>query len=189
MFRILAVLFPLLLPGMAWSQSAPPPAPVTVGSAEPAPIPVPQQIRDDIVSLAVALITGMTGIALTWMRAHLRIMQDATMNRTITDSANGFAALLVQKIQARGEATTTLDVHNPEVYALATSMISRYPDFTKALGLTPDVASSIILKEIAKVVTATNPTPGVAVEHPDEAAQPAKVEAVAPTWPKQGAAA
>lgn len=184
---------------MAGLQKASPPAPVAQPTAAPAAttVAVPAALRDDLVSFAAVLIPGLIGLGLTWMRTHLRVMQDAAMNDTITKSANGFGALLVQAVQQRGGTVASLNVHSPEVASLANSLVSGYPKFTASLGITGEKAASIILKEAAKF-TETAPAP--AVVDPVPAAEPKPVslasakpipptpapaadKAVAPSWP------
>jgi hypothetical protein len=112
-------------------------------------------IRDTLLSIASALITGFIGIGLAWMSKHMTIMQDANMNSAITDSAQRLGALLAAQLQAVGQHISTVDMHNPAVASMATSLISNYPEFAKRLDLTPDKAANIILGEAAKLFTPT----------------------------------
>ncbi len=125
------------------------PAPAAVAAA-PSVVDI-TPIRDMLLSAASLLITGMVGIALAWMRKHLSIMQDVGMNASITNSAQRLGALLASDLQAAGKHISTIDLHNPAVAALATSLISSYPEFSAKLGLTPDKAANIILGEAAKL--------------------------------------
>lgn len=175
---------------MAGLQKASPAAPVAQPTAAPAAttVAVPAALRDDLVSFAAVLIPGLIGLGLTWMRTHLRVMQDAAMNDTITKSANGFGALLVQAVQQRGGSVASLNVHSPEVASLANSLVSGYPKFTTSLGITGEKAASIILKEAAKF-TETATAPAVVDPVPTAEPKPVSLAAVKPASPMPAPAA
>ena len=141
-----------------------PPAPVTAAPSGPVAavaepplarvtvVTVPSEIKDAVVTLASALITGMIGIALAWMRLHLKFMKDVGMNQQITASAQEFGGLLVQRIKERGVLPSTLNVHTPEVAAFVQTVMSNYPEYATAIGMTPDKVAGIIVKAAANVI-------------------------------------
>ena len=133
-----------------------PPVPVVVSTE----VSIPSEIRDGLISVASILIPAMFAISLSWMRKHLKIMQEVGMNQSITESANGFAALLVNKMRKEGESINTIDVRSPQVASYVTTLLANYPDFATALKLTPDKASILISKGVAAI--ANVPAPNIA---------------------------
>lgn len=174
---------------MAQSQQAPiktvmdapqavPAVPVSVVTVSQTPT-IADQVKDDLVSLASVLVPAMIGVGLTWMRSHLTIMQTAAMNDTVTKSAYGLGALLVQSMQQRGGSVASLSAHSPEVSSLANALVGNYPKFTAKLGMSAEKAGFVILKEAAKISVGTPPV--VPVISPVKAASDALV-AEAPKW-------
>jgi hypothetical protein len=116
-------------------------------------------IRDTLVSIAATLIPGFIGLGLTWMRSHLKIMQDVGMNSAITDTAQRLGSQVVTELRANGQHINSIDIHSPMIASLANSLIGNYPEFAKRLNLTPDKAANIILGEATQVFNSAAPPP------------------------------
>jgi hypothetical protein len=133
-------------------------APVVVQGPIETKLSIPAQIQTDLISLASILITAMVGFGLNWMRSHLAFMKNIAMNQEVTASAEGFGALLVQQLKQQG-IPATIDVHNPQVAAIAQKVLNNYPDYVAKLGMTPDKIATLVLKGAAKVLPPTDPVP------------------------------
>jgi hypothetical protein len=182
-------------------------APVVVQGPIETKLSIPAQIQTDLISLASILITGMVSVGLAWMRSHLTFMKNIAMNQEVTTSAEGFGALLVQRLKQQG-IPATLDIRNPQVAEITQKVLDNYSGYVAALGITPDKVATLILKGAAKVLPPTAdpaptkpviitqapwlapapPTAGVGSTVPQDPYGGARdgraaLHATAPTWP------
>lgn len=138
-------------------------------------------IRDALITLAAAIISVGTPVVLAWLRAHWRLMQQASINAVVTQSASRLGADLIGELRQQGKAITTIDVGDPTVARLANRLIGAYPKFTQQVGAGPAVIGSVIIGEAKKLIE-TNAilppgSPDVVMEMPDAQARQAAREA------------
>jgi hypothetical protein len=127
------------------------------------------QLRDWLTSFAALAIPALIGLGLRWANAHMAIMREVGMNSAITDSASRLGGLLVNYVQAEGRSVHTLTAQDPTVTSLAGTLITRYPGYSAALGLTPEKAAATIIGEAAKLLAQS---PGVVSVRPGPPMRP-----------------
>lgn len=110
-----------------------------------------------IQSAAAAILTVLGGIALTWMRQHNIVGDDATANNQIKSGASNLAALMIATMKNKGLEPATLTLHSPELGPFAQELLGKFPDFSKRLGVNPQSAAQFVLTEAHKLLL-TGPT-------------------------------
>lgn len=109
----------------------------------------------------IAVIMFIEGYSARLLHEHFKVQDVSIMNETIARAARRLAAIIladVQKNTATQNMAITFKASHPLILQNGQKLLTRYPEFTSAIGMTVHHAAEMILGEMAQLKLGSNVT-------------------------------